>query len=389
MANRTHLARRIAISVAMTLTALGMLVLIGFTPRASANASTEAIAAATPVMPPTPQGANNQVCLGCHSNPSQQMKAANGEIISLYVDPDAFKTSVHGAKSVACVMCHTNISGYPHPEYKPADRRQVTLDLYQACKQCHNDNYQKTLDSVHQKAVASGNRLGAVCTDCHGAHDVRPPDQPRWRIALTCSKCHGAIFNEYKGSVHGSALDKDNPDVPSCVDCHGVHNITDPTTQAFRLKSPAEMCGKCHTDAKRMGKYNISTNVLSTYVADFHGTTTTLFEKQSPDQVTNKPVCFDCHGVHNIANVKDPKAGLEIKSNMLKTCQKCHPDATTESFTASWLSHYEPSPTQYPVVYYVTLFYNIFVPAVLGFMGLLVVLDAARRIRTRVAGKEA
>jgi len=316
------------------------------------------------------------------------MKAANGEIISLYVDPDAFKASVHGAKNVACVMCHTNITGYPHPEYKPADRRQVTLDLYQACKQCHADNYQKTLDSVHQKAIASGNRLGAVCTDCHGAHDVRPPDQPRWLIAQTGSKCHGAIFNQYKDSVHGSALAQDNPDVPSCVDCHGVHTITDPTTQAFRLKSPTEMCGKCHTDPKRMSKYGISTNVLNSYVTDFHGTTVEMFEKQSPDQPTNKPVCFDCHGVHDIASTQDPKGGLQIKSNLLRACQKCHPDATTESFTGSWLSHYEPSPTRYPVVYYVNLFYKIFVPAVLAFMVVMVVLDVSRRAFNRRAGKE-
>jgi hypothetical protein len=384
MVGRTRTARRIAIGILATLMVLIGVAIIG----QSASAQTPTGPSALPTMPPTPTGANNQVCLGCHSYPSLQMKAANGEIISLYVDPAALKNSVHGAQNIACVMCHTNISGYPHAEYKPVDRRQVTLDLYQACKQCHGDNYQKTLDSVHEEAIASGNRLGAVCTDCHGAHDVRPPDQPRWRIALTCSKCHDAIFNQFKASVHGAALEQDNPDVPSCVDCHGVHNIPDPTTQAFRLKSPTEMCGKCHTDAKRMSKYNISTDVLNTYVADFHGTTVTLFEKQSPDQQTNKPVCFDCHGVHNIVSVQDPKAGLEIQSNMLKVCQKCHPDATTQSFTASWMSHYEPSPTKYPVVYYINLFYKIFIPTVLGFMVLMVILDVMRRIRNRAAGQK-
>ena len=32
-----------------------------------------------------------------------------------------------------------------------------------------------------------------------------------------------------------------------------------------------------------MGKYGISTQVLNTYVADFHGTTVTLFEQVSPN----------------------------------------------------------------------------------------------------------
>ena len=49
-----------------------------------------------------------------------------------------------------------------------------------------------------------------------------------------------------------------------------------------------------------MQKYGISTEVFNTYVADFHGTTVTLFERQHPDQPTNKAVCTDCHGVHDI-----------------------------------------------------------------------------------------
>ena len=130
-----------------------------------------------------------------------------------------------------------------------------------------------------------------------------------------------------------------------------------------------------------MDKYGISTNVLSTYVADFHGTTVTLFEKLSPDQQTNKPVCYDCHGVHNISKVDDPKNGLELKQNMLIACQKCHPDATI-NFPDSWLSHYIPSPDKYPLVYYVNLFYLILIPGVLAGMALIIATDIYRRIRT-------
>jgi hypothetical protein len=52
------------------------------------------------------------------------------------------------------------------------------------------------------------------------------------------------------------------------------------------------------------------------------------------------------------------------------------------------MSHYEPSPTKYPVVYYINLFYQILIPAVLGIMALMVLLDAAWRIRNRLTGKE-
>jgi len=179
----------------------------------------------------------------------------------------------------------------------------------------------------------------------------------------------------------GLGFQANNPDVPACGDCHGIHTISDARSVEFRLKSP-ELCAKCHTDEKIMSKYNISTQVLTTYVADFHGTTVTLFEKMSPDQQTNKPVCYDCHGVHDIAKTTDPTKGLQIKKNMLLACQKCHPDANV-NFPDSWLSHYIPSPDKYPLVYYVNLVYMILIPVVLGGMALVIATDVYRRIRTR------
>ena len=74
------------------------------------------------------------------------------------------------------------------------------------------------------------------------------------------------------------------------------------------------MCADCHTDAKKMAKYKLSTQVLRTYVADFHGSTVTLFQRRHPDQVTNKPVCYDCHGIHDIASKSDPKKSLQVKA---------------------------------------------------------------------------
>ncbi len=182
--------------------------------------------------------------------------------------------------------------------------------------------------------------------------------------------------------MHGEALiGEGNPDVPSCIDCHGVHNIENPTTAAFRLRSP-DICAGCHTDPQIMDKYGISTQVLSTYVADFHGTTVTLFRKEHPDQETNKPVCYDCHGVHDIRRVDDPQYGLELRENLLARCRVCHPDATA-NFPSAWLSHYIPSPDKYPLVFTVDTFYSIFIPTVLGGMAILVVLDFSKTLRDR------
>ena len=126
-----------------------------------------------------------------------------------------------------------------------------------------------------------------------------------------------------------------------------------------------------------MEKYGISTDVFDTYVADFHGTTVTIFEKESPNAEVNKAVCYDCHGIHDIGRTDDPHVGLLMQENLLATCKTCHPDATS-NFTAAWMSHYIPSPDQYPLVYYVNLFYLILIPVTLGGMALLVVMDVSR-----------
>ncbi len=330
---------------------------------------------------PQPAQVENQVCLACHQNPDLTLKLQSGETISLYQDPAAFNDSVHGKQGQRCTACHTNISGYPHPPMLAKDSRDFSLQMYTICRQCHDKEYQSSLDSMHAKELAAGNRNAPICTDCHTAHRVADPNVPRSRIPQTCRKCHSTIYDQYAGSVHGAALlDESNPDVPTCIDCHGVHNIGDPTTTQFRLKSPA-LCSKCHTDKAKMQKYNISTNVLNTYVADFHGTTVELFAKQSPDAPTNKAVCFDCHGVHDIRKPTDPQATI-FKDNLLKTCQQCHPNATP-NFPSSWLSHYDASPEKYPAIYYVNLFYWFLVPVVIGGMLAFVALDFVRRVLNR------
>jgi hypothetical protein len=77
---------------------------------------------------------------------------------------------------------------------------------------------------------------------------------------------------------------------------------------------------------------------------------------------------------------------LQVKENILKRCQVCHPTAT-ENFSDAWLSHYIPSTDKYPLVYYVNVFYAIFIPGVLIPMAILVALDissvARRKLRAR------
>jgi hypothetical protein len=392
-----RLNRRIPLLVIFDLLVFGVLSLF-FVPVVQAFPPQQEITS-TPQPQPTSEvnqtsqmSIGNDTCLGCHGQPGLTLKLVNGDQLDLYVSASDFHQSIHGSLGYACVQCHTTVGNYPHPAFTAQDRRDVSLKLFPACQRCHASQYALAQDSVHATALANGNRQAAICTDCHTAHNVRRLTDPtthkllsdaRIWIPQTCAQCHDAIYKEYLTSVHGSALvGEGNPDVPTCIDCHGVHNIENPTTAAFRLKSP-QLCAKCHTDEKIMGKYGISTQVLNTYVADFHGTTVEIFQKESPDAQVNKPVCFDCHGVHNIARVDDPQRGLQIEQNLLARCRVCHPDASA-NFPTAWLSHYIPSPTRYPVVYYVNLFYKFFIPTVLGGMAILIVLDLNKLVQKRL-----
>lgn len=340
---------------------------------------------------PHPQAADNSLCLSCHSQAGMKVGLDSGETLQLTIDSEAFGASVHGTNEVACTSCHTDITGFPHPDRKVQSLREVTLTFSASCTQCHSDQSALAMDSVHQKALAAGNQNAAVCADCHNPHTQKPMTDPatgkllpeaRLEIPNTCAKCHNAIYGVYAQSVHGAALTQEgNLDVPTCVDCHGVHNIQSPTTASFRNSVPS-LCAKCHTDETLMRKYGLSTQVLSTYVSDFHGTTVEIFSKEFPDQPTNKPVCTDCHGTHDIMRIDDPAKGLAVRENLLKKCQACHPDATA-NFPDAWMSHYIPSPEKYPVVYYINLFYKFMIPGVLGSMGLLVVMDFTRMMINR------
>ncbi len=334
-----------------------------------------------PLSPPPVPGVANETCLACHGQPDQTTTLPSGEVLYLTVSQDTYEASIHGEQGYACVQCHTEYSAYPHSEGTDRTLREVTLRLNQSCARCHAEKYDAALDSVHGQALVEGNQEAAVCSDCHGAHNTVDPNEPRTRIPQTCQRCHSQIYGLYEQSVHGSALiDEGNPDVPTCIDCHGVHNVQGPATQgSFHLYSPL-ICAECHADEALMDQYGISTDVFDTYISDFHGTTV-LFEERVPGQETDKPVCIDCHGVHNMRQVDDPESQV-IKENLLTTCQKCHPDATT-NFPNAWLGHYIPSRENYPAVFYVELFYKLFIPILLGGMAIFVVTDAGRRIYNR------
>ncbi len=381
-----------------------------------------------------PLGAEQPLdCLSCHGDPPTLEIA--GEAIGKALTAEEIKgltIATEGCPShmgLACTDCHVTITRFPHPE---------ETHLANPCVACHQDIVDQLNNSVHRDPTG-GESFKVQCWDCHGAHGIFPPGDPRSplhpynvsgvclrchkkaeylagvhgqgvelsgiigsatcvschgshdiqktsdvnsrtarrQISFTCGQCHAKIAQQYRKSVHGAALmADDNPDVPTCVDCHQPHATPNPRSPRFRASSP-QLCGKCHADDKLMSKYGLSTEVFSTYVADFHGTTAELFEEVTPDQPLNQAVCYDCHGYHDVYPVHD-QGREKIEANLLTHCQRCHPAATTK-FLSAWTGHYIPSPDRYPWIYYVKLFYKLVIPGTIGFFLLYIAMDIYRR----------
>jgi predicted CXXCH cytochrome family protein len=343
-------------------------------------------------------------CLMCHADPDFKGSFQNGELISLYVDSGEYEQSVHGPAGLECLACHTGISQYPHHveeqvtcldchpdeggqpdtlyatlrvQLSYADHREMTLDINESCRSCHEEEFEVAGDSAHVRVLEGGNRDAPVCVDCHGDHNISPPVEPRSKISHTCGTCHRAAYSTYRTSIHGTALDTEsNPDVPTCTDCHGVHSVRGPRDAAYRNDS-ITICGGCHSDEVLMDKYDISTDVFQTYLDDFHGRTVDLFRRQDAGNPSNKAVCFDCHGIHNIRPVDDPHSTI-YPTNLQHTCQQCHEEANI-TFPRAWVSHYLPTWEDTPALYAVNTAYRILIPLTIGGFMIYIGLDARKR----------
>lgn len=320
-------------------------------------------------------------CLSCHSDPDLKMTLPSGEELSLYVSPEKLKDSIHSPLGIECEACHTEIKTYPHPAIDYETKRDLSRSYYLSCKKCHSAVYDKAQDSMHAQ-VSAEDPNAPVCTDCHGSHYVQTPDEPRSLISTTCSQCHSEIYTQYESSIHGSALiDENNPDVPVCTDCHGVHNIQDPRTEQFRIDSP-ELCAGCHADPELMGKYNLPADVYDLYELSWHGVDVSVYKARWPTIWHDSAVCTDCHGIHDILAADNPQSKVH-PDNLLATCQKCHPDAGP-NWTGAWTGHNKISLERTPWLFYIDFFYASFIPIVLWAAGIYVFLQILRAVVDRV-----
>jgi formate dehydrogenase gamma subunit len=325
-------------------------------------------------------------CLACHGEP-KLAKQVDGRIVSLFVDDKHFGSSVHG--KLDCAACHGDVKSFPHEpapvsvncagchadvhtsysqglhsraiqngnklaascldchgsphSILPSNNPQSTVNhanIAMTCGKCHGEKFIMEAsgltarpflsyqESVHGRAVGAGNAKAAVCTDCHGVHDIRPPSDAqssifKFNVPKTCGQCHGAVAVEFSKSIHGQAVARGNSQSPVCTDCHGIHSIKshiDPESSVAAQALARTTCAKCHDGVRLSEEFDVPSKRISSYLDSYHG----LASELGSNVVAN---CASCHGVHNILPSSDPASTIH-PNQLVSTCGKCHPGAS-------------------------------------------------------------
>ena len=337
-------------------------------------------------------------CLACHSDPTL-MTEVNGKSVSLRVDADKLKHSVHGAM-FSCVDCHTDVKSLAH-ESTPqkitcaqchADAQEAYSHSLHAkrtkgsaaaaanCQDCHGGAHeilaaddpkspvnhanipttcgrchgQKFLmesngessqpftsyqDSVHGRAVEKGSTKAAVCTDCHGTHEILAANDQKspiykFNVPATCGKCHTKVEETFMQSIHGQGIARGNGLAPVCTDCHGIHSIkahTNPNAPVSEQNVSRDICARCHQGVRLSQEFGVPGNRVTSYFDSYHGLAT-----EGGSVVAAN--CSSCHGVHNILPSSDPRSTVN-RANLDATCGKCH-QGVTQKFTQTKV-HFE------------------------------------------------
>jgi len=393
---------------------------------------------------------DNAECFACHSDKALVKTTAAGKTVSMFVDEEKFAHSIH-AKNL-CTSCHTDISEIPHAEkLKPvscAQCHRIETDIYlksdhglalskgvteaATCQACHGNahellNYRNpaspvhrnnipatcakchsnveemekynlrqrgvvvTYDkSVHGLAHAKGVANSAVCSDCHGTHDLHRSSNPEsklnWqKIPDTCGKCHDNVRQTYNRSIHGKAVAGGIRDAPTCTDCHGEHTIqamADASSKVAPAHIP-ETCAQCHGAERIATRYQLSPTVVDTYMKSFHG----LAMQFGGLAVAN---CASCHGFHDILPSTDPLSSVH-KTNLPQTCGKCHPGIGTRLAQGNIKIHDLPGGGKGKpwLVNFVARFYIIIIFVTIGGMAAFNGLDYFAKTRAHIRAVKA
>jgi DnaJ-class molecular chaperone len=195
-----------------------------------------------------------RTCAQCHADPEivERYRIPVGDVYTLYLD------SIHGRAlsrsgllvAANCSDCHGSHDIRPRTE---PDSRVFRATIPKTCGACHAGVLATYAESVHGRAVATGNQAAPVCTTCHSAHQIRRVEAPAWQLEVIreCGTCHEESLRTYRDTFHGKVTALGLSRAAKCADCHGAHTVQ-PASDPRSSVSPAKLvatCGQCHPGA--------------------------------------------------------------------------------------------------------------------------------------------
>lgn len=322
------------------------------------------------------------VCGSCHSEgmPVQtQREIHQDHIVENYAE------SIHGeglfkkglSVTATCISCHKAHDILPHTDPRSSIAHQ---NIVTTCLQCHTQ-----IEEVHRKVVKGelwekDPKSIPVCVDCHQPHQIRKVfydqgvadrdclmchskkdivsskdqhslfvdyDQAQKSIhaKVSCAQCHSQVavskvrpcetiqkkvdcavchtdqVQQYQQSTHGKLLAQENVNAPSCIECHGIHEILSKKNTAsptYPLNVPA-LCARCHWDNQKAG-LNYQGNqheIMDHYIESIHG------RGLLKSGLVVTATCTDCHTAHRELPSSDPDSSVN-RNQIAQTCAKCH-----------------------------------------------------------------
>jgi hypothetical protein len=164
------------------------------------------------------------------------------------------------------------------------------------------------------------------------AHGAEPKPAATPAPPSSCVTCHAELDGAAAEPARRASDDVHLQKGLSCHDCHGGNPAApaDDIEAAHdekkgwigkpaRLRVPL-LCARCHADADFMKGFNPHTRVdqLTEYRTSVHG-------KRNAAGDEKVAVCVDCHGVHGIRPVSDPRSSVH-PTRLAETCARCHVD---------------------------------------------------------------
>ncbi len=173
-------------------------------------------------------------------------------------DPaQTYHDSIHGdaiyrlglVQGPLCSDCHGTHTILP--KENPESLLHPT-NVSDTCGSCHQGIVEKYEPSVHGLYVAESPEEAPTCVSCHHSHGIEEVSQAFLTgVIRECSDCHLDLGASYLRSYHGKARNLGHDSVAICSSCHGAHDILPASNPASRISEEnlVETCGACHPGA--------------------------------------------------------------------------------------------------------------------------------------------